>query len=279
VYPQQPADPTQYQPPPAVGYPATASFPTYSPPGQEPYPPVSAEAYPPISDSGYPVIDSGYPGQPGAAYAPGQPGYPAAPPGPGYPPGPGMGPYPPGPGFNPVQPGIAPPPRRSNVPIVAVIVAVALLLCGGTAVAGVLVVRSITDRAKDVVSNLPKPPDEFPQVPDLPTDLPNLPGLPTDGTYDSGKTVTVVYEVTGDGPVDITYVAKPNASPTQVTNAKLPWRVEVSMTGVRYVAVIALRHGTDSGTVGCRTTVDGQEVAKREGTGSFALTNCSKFIL
>jgi hypothetical protein len=192
-----------------------------------------------------------------------------------------------------VQPGYPPgqagPPnfkRSSNVPIVAVIVAVALLLCGGTAVAGVLVVRSITDKAQEAIDNLPTVvptalPTALPtvlptDVPTLPTDLPGFPGLPTDGT---GKTITVVYEVTGSGTADISYVEKLGETPKQVKGVKLPWRKEVSMTGATLVLVTAYRSGSGSGSLGCTATVDGEEVAKRSAEDSYAVATCTKLIL
>jgi hypothetical protein len=260
----QPVYPQPEQPGPAPAYPATAPFPAYQ--GEQPGQPV-APGYPP--GPGYPPPGPGYPPA-------GQGGYQA---GPAYPAGP--------PGYNPAQPGYPGQPpnvtRRSNVPIVAVIVAVALLLCGGIAVAGVLIVRSITEKAQEAIDSIPteppKPnlPTEFPTgLPtDLPTDLPGLPGLPTDGT---GRTITVVYEVTGSGTADISYVEKLGETPKQAKGVKLPWRKEVSMTGATLVLVTAYRSGSGSGLLGCTATVDGEEVAKRSAEGSYAVATCTKLI-
>jgi hypothetical protein len=181
-------------------------------------------------------------------------------------------------------------PRRSNVPLVAVIMAVTVLLCGGTAVAGVLVARYVTDRAKEAVepiTDLPTLPTEVPalptEVPTLPTGLPDLPGLPAvprpDPSREAATTVKVRYEVTGDGPADITYLEKLGEAPKRVSNAELPWRKEVSMSGATLVSVVAFRTGTREGTIRCRARVDGEEVAEREATGSIAVVTCSKVVL
>lgn len=256
----QPVYPHPEQPGPAPAYPATAQFPAYQ--GERPQQP-AAPGYPP--GPGYPTAGPGYPPS-------GQAGYQA---GPAYPSG--------QPGYDPAQPGYPGHPpnvkRRSNVPIVAVIVAVALLLCGGTAVAGVLIVRSITDKAQEAIDNLPKPTD-LPTIiptdmPTLPSDLPGFPGLPTEGT---GRTVVVVYEVTGSGTADISYVEKLGETPKQARGVKLPWKKEVSMTGAALVLVTAYRSGSGSGSLGCTATVDGEQVAKRSAEGSYAVATCTKLI-
>jgi hypothetical protein len=187
------------------------------------------------------------------------------------PPSYGQPPYQPGP---PVK---AAPPRKSNVPLVAVIAAVSLLLCGGMAVAGVLAVRNIADRTKQAVDEIPDIPD-MPTFDPLPTEAPELPGAPTYGGDDPATPVTVVYEVTGDGKVDITYTAKRGESPQRVKGAKLPWRMEVTMSGASYVSVMAFRTGTTKGSVNCTATVDGEEVAQRSAEGTFAIVTCSKLI-
>ncbi|HET6531167.1 MAG TPA: MmpS family transport accessory protein [Actinoplanes sp.] len=160
-----------------------------------------------------------------------------------------------------------------------------MLLCGGAVTAGVLVVQNVTDRAKEAVEpilepSLPTVPTELPdlpQIPDLPTDLPDLPtNLPE---LDSGKKITVVYEVTGDGPAEIVYTEKLGESPKRVTNAKLPWKLTTSMQVATLVSVTAIRSSTDSGTISCRATVDGEEVAQRTREGTFATASCTKMIL
>jgi hypothetical protein len=242
-----------------------APTPTYRPGYARPPAPSPDEGYPPTSQ--FPAYDAAAEGSP--AYPP--PGYQQ----------PGYG-----------TPGYGPPPaapRRSNAPLIAVVVAVALLLCGGVATAGVLVGRNVTDRAKAVKPIIDRPTTAAGQPGGLthaPTGAPNLPGLPTDSNGDpylpdgsGGKTITVVYEVTGDGPADIVYTLKLGDAPKRVTHATLPWRVQTSMTGAAFVSVVAVRGEIGSGSISCRATVDGKEVAKHSHSGAFAVASCTKMIL
>jgi hypothetical protein len=180
----------------------------------------------------------------------------------------------------PGYPPAGPPPRRSNAPLVALILAVTVLLCGGAVTAGVLIVNNVTDRAKEAIEPIANPtvPPVPTEIPDLPTDLP---GLPTDlpNLPGSGKTIDVVYEVTGDGPVEIVYTEKLGESPKRVTEAKLPWKLKTSMKGAALVSVTAVRSGLDSGSISCRATVDGKEVAQSTREGTFATASCIKMVL
>jgi hypothetical protein len=165
-----------------------------------------------------------------------------------------------------------------------VIVAVTVLLCGGVVTAGVMVVNAVADRAKEAVKPftepaLPQFPSEAPNLPSLPTELPTLPtDLPALPGI-SARTITVTYEVTGDGPAQIGYVEKPGEMPKQITNAKLPWKVTTTMQSPAFVLVTAIRGNTESGSIRCRATVDGDEVAQRTGEGGFATVSCSEFVL
>jgi len=269
-YPPQP-DPNQPYPPPAYA-------PESSPGPQQPY--SAPPAYSPESAQpphpGYPA-QQGYAGQHGYAVQHG--GY-GPPPGSGQPP-PGFGQPPPGYGQPP--PGYGqPPPKRSNVPIVAVILAVALLLCGGVATAGVLAFNRAKDRAEEALKPITDPafPTEIPQVPGLPTDVPDFPtDIPNFPDPDAtAKEITVVYEVTGDGPASIIYTEKLGESPKRLDNVDLPWQVETTMTGATLVSVTAIRSGTDTGAISCRATVDGEEVAQRTREGTFATASCIKMV-
>jgi hypothetical protein len=235
------------QPAPRPEHPPTSQFPpvpgpvNYAPPGQAP----DYGQRPAYGPPGY--LPPAYPGQPGYG------------------------------------PPAAPPPRRSNIPLIAVIVAVTLLLCGGVVTAGVLVTRNVTNRAKEAVKPLTDP--TWPtDLPGLPTDVPGLPGLPsdlpTDGSGLTGQTITVTYEVTGDGPAQIIYAEKLGAGPTRLDNVSLPWKFTTTMDTPALVSVIALRAGTTDGQVTCRALVNGQEVKKTtSGTGSFATAVCSYFAI
>jgi hypothetical protein len=237
-----------YQPPVPPPPPAYST-------GQAPLPPSGASEWAPPGENDYPPTTQFEP----PVY--GQPQY-APPPGYGPPPG-----YPPG--YGPPPP---PAPRKSNIPLVAVIVAVAILLCGGTVTAGVLVVRNVTDRAKEAVK-----PITDPTVPAVPTNLPTLPtDLPGLGG-DSGKKITVGYQVSGDGPAEILYAEKLGATPKRVSKAKLPFKVTTTMDGTAFVLLTAVR-GDGDGSISCRATVDGQEVAQSTREGRFASVTCSKLV-
>ena len=149
-----------------------------------------------------------------------------------------------------------------------------------------LAVRTVTDRAKEAIEPIVDPtppalPTDLPTlptgIPDLPTDIPdlptNLPDLP-----DTGKKITVVYEVTGDGPAEIVYTEKLGELPRRI-RAKLPWKRKTTMTGAALVSVTAVRSATDSGAIGCRVTVAGEVVAQHSGKGRLATVSCTKIIL
>jgi hypothetical protein len=235
---------------PPDGYPETSQFPAH--PG---YPP--PDQYPP----------AGY--QP-----PGQ----MPPPGYGSPPGYGPPGYGPPPGYD-----TPPPPKRSNVPLVAVLVAVTLLLCAGGVTSVVMLVNNATEKAQETIESLPQVtvPTEVPALPtdlptewptDLPTGVPNLPDL------DPNQKIEVEYEVTGDGPVEIIYMEKLGGDPKRVSNASLPWRKTVTMKGSALVSVVAVRGNTSEGTLSCSAKVDGEEVAQKTSSGTFITASCTKVV-
>ena len=164
------------------------------------------------------------------------------------------------------------------------IAAVAVLLCGGAVTAGVMVAKAVANRAREAVKPITEP-----TRPSIPTDAPNLPGLPTDlpglptdlpnlpGT--SGRTITVTYQVTGDGPADILYVQKLGESPKRISNVRLPWTMTAAMPAPAFVSVTAVRGSADDGSIRCRATVDGDEVANSRRDGGFAAVSCNKLIL
>jgi hypothetical protein len=204
---------------------------------------------------------------PSVNYAP--PGY-APDYGPGYqypPPQPyGAGDYPPP--YTPAP--YIPPPRKSNAPLIAVVVAVALLLCGGVSTAGILIVHNVKAKAHEAVKPLTDP-----TFPDLPGG-----GLPTDLPTDTGKQIQVTYEVTGDGPAEIIYLPKLGASPIHADNVKLPWRFTATTETPTLISVIAMRAGSDDGSITCRALVDGKEVKKTSsGANGYATAACTYFAL
>jgi hypothetical protein len=230
--------------------------PAYSP-GAAPIPPPVTSQFPQVNYAppGRPP-DYGYQYQPPPPYGPGD--YPAAPPG---------------------YPGYAPPPapRKSNAPLIAVIVAVALLLCGGVATTGILVAHNVSARAHEAVKPLTDPTAD-PGDPDVPG-LPGLPtAIPTDGGGGLGAQIKVTYQVTGDGPAEILYLEKLGAAPTQLENAKLPWTFTTTMQTPALISIIAMRVGSTDGQVTCRALVDGQEVKKATSASSaFSPAACTYF--
>ena len=257
--------------PPEARPPYGPQPPGFQPPyGPQPYA-HSGPGYPPTTPFAVAAGDSSpgygqpYPGDPAGHTPTGYDGYPA----PGYGGPPTYGP---------------PARRRSNVPLVALIVAVAVLLCGGAVTTAVMVVNAVADRAEEAVKpitepTLPQFPTEAPDLPGLPTELPSLPSdLPAlPGTTE--RTISVTYEVTGDGSAQIGYVEKPGEVPKRITDAKLPWKVKTTMQTPAFVLVTAIRGDTDSGSISCRATVDGDEVAQSSHDGGFATVSCGKFIL
>ncbi len=228
--------PPAYQPPSYAPGHAPLPEPDYPPTAQFPAQPVNYAPPGHAPDYGYPPPD-----QPGGGYPYGQP--------------------PP------------PPPRRSNIPIIAVIVAVTLLLCAGIGTAGTLLVRNATEKAKDVIGPATTVPTS---VPELPTELPELPGLPTELPDGIGHKIKVTYEVSGDGPARIFYVEKLGEAPVGIEDVKLPWKFSTEMETPAVLTVVAVRAGTDEGSLRCRTLIDGDEVKKVESSSSnFATVTCS----
>jgi hypothetical protein len=246
-----------------------------SEPRQPPRPPqfTPPPDYPPTAQ--FPTVD------PHAGYQPPPPGYGTPPPPPGYgtPPPPDYGAPPPG-----YEPG---PPRRSNAPLIALVLAVTLLLCGGVVTAGVLLVGRIGDKVQEVTEPIANPtlPDDLlptgaPDFPGLPTGFPDLPALPTGiPGIGEGKEITVTYEVTGDGPAEILYMEKLDGTPKRVGSARLPWKITTPMKGPSVISVVAMRTGVDDGAISCRASVDGKQVAENSARGSVATVTCYELVL
>ncbi|WP_436523927.1 MmpS family transport accessory protein [Actinoplanes sp. HUAS TT8] len=177
------------------------------------------------------------------------------------------------PGYGPQGPYGPPPPpapRRSNVPLIALILAVSLLLCGGVVTTGVLLVQRASDKAEKAAQKIPTAlPTNVPTA--LPSDLPNVPGL------SDGKPITVNYEVTGDGPATIIYTEKLGGLPKTVNDAKLPWKLSVTMDGVSFVSVSALRTSLEDGSISCKATINGATVSQHDASGLGATATCNKF--
>ncbi|MDG4821157.1 MmpS family transport accessory protein [Asanoa sp. WMMD1127] len=278
VYPSAPA-----------GYPTSAppGYSTDTPPGGPTYPKTSplppheaAQSSPYARPPGTPPDAPFAPPDPAAAYAPQANPY--------APPPPQANPYAPSGPAAPYNPYNAAPAydqpvkrKRGNGPIIALVVVLALLFCGGVATAGVLLVANRANDDDPVVTQPTNPnlPDPDPQGPDTdpvpPTDEPDDPGIPTQlpglpGV--AGK--TVVYEVTGSGRADITYVDDLAGQTRELKNEKLPWKRQFTSTeGSLLLTVSATRSNGDNEDLGCRITVDGREAAAEDGSiiGAFCI--------
>lgn len=99
-------------------------------------------------------------------------------------------------------------------------------------------------------------------------------GCSDDGDDDGGKASkhTVVYEVTGTGPVDVTYtVDDPNSDGEEDKGAQLPWTktFEVTTPGTRvHVLMYASASVAPDDTITCRVSVDGKVVSEKTGKRS-----------
>ncbi|MEV6343410.1 MmpS family transport accessory protein [Actinoplanes sp. NPDC051851] len=164
-------------------------------------------------------------------------------------------------------PAYTPAPRRSNAPLVALVLAIGALLCGGIATTGVLLYQRTSDRVKQTTEAIPT---ALPTQ--LPTDVPNVPGL--------GDTeINVVYQVTGDGAASVVWTEKLNELPQQETRVELPWKKKITMSGAAVVSVSAIRHSLLDGSITCRVTIDGEIVSEDTASGPAATATCNKIVI
>ncbi|AGL14495.1 MmpS family transport accessory protein [Actinoplanes sp. N902-109] len=184
------------------------------------------------------------------------------------------------------QPGYAEqPPRRNKTPMVIALLAVALLLCAG-AITGV--VRAF-DKPSDQAGADPGPPPvqatEEPEATTPPKTRPTTapttrpttaPTTPPDES-DTAATVTVEYEVTGDGPAQILYVDEGGRTP-KLTNQSLPWTKKIDVKGVGLASLVVGRAGFSDGELTCVIKVDGKRVARKHSSGTVTGVECSKLL-
>ncbi|WP_329107219.1 MmpS family transport accessory protein [Micromonospora sp. NBC_01699] len=257
--------PTPTNLPPTGTSPTSHAPPTASPTGYAP-PTAAPTGYAPPTAAPTGYAPTGYvvPGAYSTGYAP-PPGYPTGdPPLPGYPTDPSAAGYPP-----PAWAGTPAPVRgRTNTGLVAVVVVLAVLLCGGAgvAVAGLLNWRGSTGPAAAPTL----PPNGGAGGPVLPA-----PSEP-DPTVRTGR--QVVYQVSGDGPAEVSYLEYPNM-PRQLGTTTLPWRVEFTMPDPGVVTVLAIRSEADPGKITCTILVDGEAVTTNSATGPHATTTCAALTL
>ncbi|CAL9566175.1 hypothetical protein SUDANB176_04743 [Streptomyces sp. enrichment culture] len=100
------------------------------------------------------------------------------------------------------------------------------------------------------------------------------------GTGDEPKppaspTAAVTYEVTGDGPVEISYLGRDeNGRATVVRDAELPWKrtVRVPLGKAPTVAVVL---GEKGGQAGCTLAIRGKHVQRATAMGEFGRATCA----
>jgi hypothetical protein len=103
---------------------------------------------------------------------------------------------------------------------------------------------------------------------------------PTPSSPPAAADHVIVYEVTGDGPANISYVQNAKGGTKELGSADLPWRVELNMGQGGFLAtVLAIRIAGAKGTLHCRLLVDGVEVSKRQSQGRVAAVTCADLVL
>lgn len=164
------------------------------------------------------------------------------------------------------------PPRRSNRPLLAVVIVLAVLLVGGTVTTCALLGRT-PDPGTTAADNT-----RDPETTRAEETTPEAEPSQSEGGYGSGS--EVVYEVTGDGPVSIVFLKEDGVTPERASDTDLPWRKELTLAeDAALVTVTAIRSGGGKGDIQCRITIDGEEVAKKKASGTFATATCTKLIL
>ncbi|CAL9566837.1 hypothetical protein SUDANB15_04720 [Streptomyces sp. enrichment culture] len=88
-------------------------------------------------------------------------------------------------------------------------------------------------------------------------------------------TAAVTYEVTGDGPVEISYLGRDESgAATVVRDAELPWKrtVQVPLGEAPTVAVVL---GEKGGRAGCTLAIRGKHVQRATAMGEFGRATCA----
>ncbi|MBY8874096.1 MmpS family protein [Micromonospora sp. PLK6-60] len=101
----------------------------------------------------------------------------------------------------------------------------------------------------------------------------DLTGVLTPTPNESAGAHRVVYEVTGDGPVSVTYWVEGRA-PETVEAGRLPWRAELRAAPGTTVNLLASRQRGNGG-IQCRLLVDGVERARNSAAGAVPVADCS----
>lgn len=96
---------------------------------------------------------------------------------------------------------------------------------------------------------------------------------------EANREATIVYSVTGDAAnVMVSYTTfGDGVSVNQETAATLPWRKEMTVTGLGKGGTLTVSTDQNGGTVNCTVTVDGKEVKTGTASGAFATASCGGF--
>ncbi len=94
------------------------------------------------------------------------------------------------------------------------------------------------------------------------------------------QTHTIVYSVTGTGQAtDITYDTIQQGSgqngESQLANVNLPWTMTIKASGLITSYTVSGTIGQNGGTLTCRITEDGRQLATNTASGAFATASCS----
>jgi hypothetical protein len=169
-------------------------------------------------------------------------------------------------------PPYAPPPARRRrgglLAGVAAAVVISVLLCIG----GVVVALALSRGGRPEGTTPAAAPTAREAQPPEASPTPNQTPVTADHV--------IVYEVTGDGPANISYVQNAKGGTKQLGSADLPWRLELNMGEGGFLAtVLAIRIAAAKGTLHCRLLVDGVEVSKRQSQGRVAAVTCADLVL
>ena len=144
------------------------------------------------------------------------------------------------PGYVPYPPQPLPPPKKKVWPWILLAVVVVLALFAGCAVrVGTAVYSVVDEQAK--------------------------------------REIVVTYEVTGDAAVALVTYTGNNSTTEQLAAAALPWRKNVTVTGlVKYASITATNPRPGAGMLTCKIIADGKILTEKTITGAGASASCEQ---
>ncbi|WP_433344698.1 MmpS family transport accessory protein [Micromonospora sp. CA-111912] len=153
--------------------------------------------------------------------------------------------------------------------VIGLVIVLVVGLCGCACLAGILTSPEDQTSATDPWYGDPSAPDEDGEPVEA-SPYPEPTRSPATRPSNGAGRVTVVYEVTGQGPAYLQYYDAAGDL-IQTENVKLPWRKSFRMVDASRVMVLA-SNSDDRYGVDCRITVDGRTVAR---DGSQSWVNCT----